>query len=70
MGQMALTWYVGHILLGLGTIVALGWASHESLPVGQACGFLFFSAAVLVSWLWRRRFRNGPLEWVMRRVAG
>jgi uncharacterized membrane protein YeiB len=70
MGQMALTWYVLHILLGLGTIIALGWASREPLPAGQACGLLFFSAAVLVSWLWRRRFRNGPLEWVMRRVAG
>jgi uncharacterized membrane protein YeiB len=69
MGQMALTWFVVHILLGLGTIVALGLASREPLPVGQACGLLFFAAAVLVSWMWKREFRNGPLEWVMRRLA-
>jgi uncharacterized membrane protein YeiB len=70
MGQMALTWYMVHIVLGLGTIVALGLARREPMPAGQACGLLFFSAAVLVSWLWKRRFRNGPLEWVMRRLAG
>jgi uncharacterized membrane protein YeiB len=70
MGQMALTWYMFHIVFGLGSVLALGLAMSRPLPVGQACGFLFFSAAVFVSWLWRRRFRSGPLEWVMRRVAG
>ncbi len=69
MGQMALTWYVLHILVGLGTVIALGLAAREPLPVGQACGVLFFSIAVLISWLWRRRFRIGPLEWVMRRLT-
>jgi uncharacterized membrane protein YeiB len=69
MGQMALTWYVLHILVGLGTIVALGLATREPLPAGQACGLLFFSGAVLISWLWKRWLRNGPLEWVMRRLA-
>jgi uncharacterized protein len=70
MGQMALTWYVLHIILGLGSVLAMGLAASQPLPVGQACGLLFFSAAVLVSWLWKRQFRHGPLEWVMRRVAG
>jgi uncharacterized membrane protein YeiB len=70
MGQMALTWYVVHIVFGLGTIVALGLATRQPMPVGQACGLLFFATAVLISWLWKGRFRNGPLEWVMRRLAG
>jgi uncharacterized membrane protein YeiB len=70
MGQMALTWYVVHIVFGLGIIVALGLATREPMPVGQACGLAFFAAAVLVSWLWKRRFQNGPLESVMRRLAG
>ncbi len=70
MGQMALTWYAVHIVFGLGTVVALGLAGREPMPVGQACGLGFFAAAVLVSWLWKRWFRNGPLEWIMRRLAG
>jgi uncharacterized membrane protein YeiB len=69
MGQMALTWYVFHILVGLGTVVALGLATREPLPIGQACGLLFFSAAGVISWPWKRRFRYGPLEWVMRRLT-
>ncbi|MCP4223435.1 MAG: DUF418 domain-containing protein, partial [Actinomycetia bacterium] len=28
------------------------------------------AAAIAFSWAWRRRYQRGPLEWVMRRVAG
>ena len=70
MGQMALTWYFFHVIFGLGAIVASGLTGSEPLPVGEACGVTFFVAAVFLSWLWKRRFRHGPLEWVMRQVAG
>jgi uncharacterized membrane protein YeiB len=69
-GQMALTWYFAHIILGLGAVVALGLVSSQPLPVTAGCGVLFFVVAVLVSWLWKKFFRHGPLEWVMRAVAG
>ncbi len=58
------------IVIGLGAIVASGSTGRESLPVGEAWGVTFFVAAVFLSWLWKRRFRHGPLEWVMRQVAG
>jgi uncharacterized membrane protein YeiB len=69
-GQMALTWYFAHIVLGLGTIVALGLEGSQPLPVAAGCGLGFFTAAVAVSWLWKMVLRHGPLEWVMRKVAG
>jgi uncharacterized protein len=69
-GQMALTWYFAHIVLGLGVIVISGLATSQTLPVSQGCGVVFFALAVLVSSLWKKRYRHGPLEWVMRRVAG
>jgi uncharacterized protein len=69
-GQMALTWYVLHIVLGLGTVVVSGLAGREPLPVAEGCGVLFFALAVIVSWLSKRRYRRGPLEWAMRAVAG
>jgi uncharacterized membrane protein YeiB len=69
-GQMAFTWYFGHIILGLGTVEALGLVSTQSLPRAAGCGVLFFVLAVLISWLWKEVFRHGPLEWVMRKVAG
>jgi uncharacterized membrane protein YeiB len=69
-GQMAFTWYFAHIVLGLGTVEALDLTSTQSLPSAAGCGVLFFALAVLISWLWKKIFRHGPLEWIMRKVAG
>jgi len=69
-GQMALTWYFAHIILGLGTVVALGLVATQSLPRAAGCGVFFFALAVLLSWLWKKVFRHGPLEWIMRKIAG
>jgi uncharacterized membrane protein YeiB len=69
-GQMALTWYFAHIVLGLGGVVALGLVNSQPLPVAAGYGVGFFAVAVLVSWLWKTAFRHGPLEWIMRKVAG
>jgi uncharacterized protein len=69
-GQMALTWYFAHIIFGLGTLVALGIVGTESLPTAAGYGVLFFAGAVLASWAWKSKSRTGPLEFVMRRVAG
>jgi uncharacterized membrane protein YeiB len=69
-GQMALTWYAAHIVLGLGAVVALDLTSSQPLPLAAGCGVGFFAGAVLLSWLWKARFRHGPLEWLMRVVAG
>jgi uncharacterized membrane protein YeiB len=69
-GQMALTWYFAHIVLGLGTVVALGLEASQPLSVAAGYGVGFFAGAVLLSWLWKKFFRHGPLEWCMRKVAG
>jgi uncharacterized protein len=69
-GQLAFTWYVAHILLGLGAVVELGFTEGLPLSVGVGTGLAFFATAAVVSLLWRRRFRHGPLEWLMRRFAG
>ena len=69
-GQMALTWYFAHIVLGLGALVMLGLVGAEQLPVAAGYGVLFFAGAVLVSTAWKSRSQYGPLEWIMRRVAG
>jgi uncharacterized membrane protein YeiB len=69
-GQLAFTWYVGHIFLGLGAVIAFGLTEDRPLAVGVGTGIAFFVLAAVASLLWRRWFRYGPLEWVMRRVAG
>lgn len=68
-GQMALTWYVTHIVFGLGAIEALDMVGSQSLPVAVACGVGFFLIAVGLSCLWKCFFRFGPLEWGLRQLC-
>ncbi|KOQ79013.1 membrane protein [Stenotrophomonas maltophilia] len=70
-GRMTLSLYVGHILLGMGTLEGLGVLDGSaSLPAALWCALLFLMLATAAAWLWSLRFARGPLEAVMRRVAG
>jgi uncharacterized protein len=68
-GQLALTLYVAHEVIGLGPLVVLGLDNGRSLLFSIGYGTAFFVAAVIFATLWRRRFMRGPLEWVMRRLT-
>jgi uncharacterized protein len=67
-GRMALTWYVAHIVIGLGGVILLGWTRTTHLEaLGVAS--VFFANAVATSFWWKRHFSNGPLEFILRRVG-
>jgi uncharacterized membrane protein YeiB len=68
-GQLALTWYLVHIVLGLGTLVALGLVADCPVPAALACAAGFYAAAAVFSLWWKQHFHNGPLEAVMRRLT-
>jgi len=68
-GQMALTWYISHIVLGLGFVVLWGWTEDQPLFVSISAAFGFFSLSMLVSHAWRSMGRPGPLEWLLRRIT-
>jgi uncharacterized membrane protein YeiB len=69
-GQMALTWYVAHILLGLGGFVVSGRVGTESLPHSAGLGVLFFVIALVCSTLRKvLGFQQGPLEAILRRMV-
>jgi len=62
-GQMALTLYIAHILLGMGLIEALGWLDGgRSLSLTLLYALGFYAAAIVVAVSWRRRFQRGPCE--------
>jgi len=68
-GQMALTWYLGHLLLGVGGLMWLGLNGGQPIWVAvvSACGF--FAVIIALSVWWKRAHRQGPLEWLMRRLC-
>jgi uncharacterized protein len=67
-GQLALTFYLGHILIGLAD--SEDFADAPDLETAAFRALLFCGGAVLFAWLWRKRFRRGPLEWAMRHLCG
>ena len=78
-GQMTLSHYVLHLTLGM---LTLSWLTGQAygLPMnpngtasaGYILGFsaVWFLGATVFSFLWKKRFKNGPMEGLMRRLTG
>lgn len=65
-GQLALTWYIGHVVIGLGVLTSLGLYQNQSLATALWLALGFFGLAVGCSVWWKKRFNNGPLESILR----
>jgi uncharacterized protein len=62
-GQLALTLYIAHILLGMGLIEALGWLDGgRSLSLTLLYALGFYAGAIIIAVGWRRWFQRGPCE--------
>ena len=70
-GQMALTTYVSQTLIGITLFygIGMGLRGRLGLAEGTAVGLSIFALQGLLSALWLRHFRFGPLEWVWRRAT-
>jgi uncharacterized membrane protein YeiB len=69
-GRQTLTLYIAHILIGMGTMEELGLLGSESLPTAVSAGLIFCIVAVVYAYFWSRKFKRGPIEFVMRKIAG
>jgi uncharacterized protein len=68
-GQLALTLYVAHVVLGMGVLEILGRLENQNLSFAATTGIIFSLLSILFSHLWRKRYQRGPLEWVMRKLT-
>jgi uncharacterized membrane protein YeiB len=68
-GQLALTLYVAHVVVGMGLLELLGLLYEQTLPVALASALFFCVAGVAFATLWCRFAKQGPLEWAMRRIT-
>ncbi len=66
-GRLSLTFYIGHIFLGLWLSPMLFRVMHDPSVVSVVAGAVGFSvlSMVFAAW-WCRHFANGPLESIMR----
>lgn len=72
-GQLSLTIYIVHILIGYSILQM--WKSHSSADIDAGlwvfiCGLLFCIAVTPMAYVWCRHFQRGPLEGIMRRLTG
>ncbi|HEY9104436.1 DUF418 domain-containing protein [Chitinimonas sp.] len=65
-GQLALTLYVAHVVVGMGVLDAIGLLERQPLSFAVGSALLFCVTAVFFAHLWRLRFKLGPLEWLLR----
>ena len=69
-GKLSLTLYVAHVLIGMGTLEAVGWLQGQAVEQAALASLLFCLAAIVFSTMWLTRFRSGPLEALFRKVSG
>ncbi|UTW58875.1 DUF418 domain-containing protein [Kordiimonas sp. SCSIO 12603] len=71
-GRMTLTLYIAHILVGMGALEGLGLLERSDLTATHsviAAGLFSFDALVF-AYFWSRFFKRGPIEMLMRKLAG
>lgn len=69
-GQMALTLYVAHVLIGMGGLEAAGLLGGQSLAFSVLAALAFCAGSVAFATFWRAKYRHGPVEWFMRKATG
>lgn len=67
-GRMALTNYLMQSVIGVLLYYGIGLGLGASLPLAgvELVALLIFIAQMILSSLWLRAFRHGPLEWIWR----
>jgi len=68
-GQLALTLYVAHVVVGISVLGAMGRLENQTLPFSLLASAVFFIVSVLFAHLWRSRFARGPVEMLMRSMT-
>lgn len=70
-GQLALTFYVAHVVIGMGVVDAINSEKMGLYSVEFSAGYaiVFSLFCVLFAVIWLKFKKNGPLEWVLRKLT-
>jgi len=69
-GRQTLTLYIGHILVGMGTLEAMGLLGGQTVAQAVWASLLFCMGATVYALVWSAWFKRGPIETLMRVLAG
>lgn len=71
-GKLALTFYVAHVIIGMGIIESIHPEKMGNYPIEFSVGYalIFSLLCVLFATFWLKRRENGPVEWIMKKIIG
>lgn len=71
-GQLALTFYVAHVIIGMGIIEAISPEKMGNYSIEFSVGYalVFSLLCVLFATFWLKSRENGPVEWIMKKIVG
>ena len=69
-GKQTLSLYIFHVVFGLLLLEWIDSDVKQTAKISITYSLIFLGASLLYSWIWMRRFKRGPLEWVMRKLTG
>ena len=70
-GQLALTFYVAHIVIGVGLLETISSTSLGSFSItfSVVYAIIFSATCILFAMIWKHYKKVGPLEWVLRKLT-
>jgi uncharacterized protein len=70
-GQLALTFYVAHVIIGMGIIETINPSKmgEYSVEFSVIYALAFSLCCILFAVIWRKYNTSGPLEWIMRKAT-
>jgi uncharacterized membrane protein YeiB len=70
-GQLALTFYVAHVLIGMGMIEVINPSKMGKYTIEFSITYaiLFSLLCILFAVIWKKHKKSGPLEWIMRKIT-
>jgi len=70
-GKLALTFYVAHVIIGMGVIEAVSSVGlgNYSIEFSVIYAFVFSILCIIFASIWLQYFKAGPLEWIMRKLT-
>ena len=70
-GQLALTFYVAHVIIGMGIIELVNpkKIGNYTVEFSVSYALVFSLLCIVFAVLWRKHKKSGPLEWIMRKLT-
>lgn len=70
-GQLALTFYVAHVIIGMGIIELINpeRIGNYTVEFSVSYALVFSLLCIVFAVIWRKYKKSGPLEWIMRKLT-